>query len=146
MANTSHSVTIQDIRRELLYFSSDKKYEENDDFINAYTYYGIKEEITRSDIHYDTGSGSGDFNSKQIIFLMMKYLLTIYLFSLHKKQENVEAKHLYHNELQDISSLFKGLGITFTGSPKDRHVIREFLTSSVTEFYGRKAREFLAIP
>lgn len=141
MTPTYNPGTLGFIRRELLYFSQDKN-EKDDDFINAYTYYGRKKSIAKSGATYATGSGSGDFNGQQIVFSMMKYLLTIYMFSLHKKQGNPETKKRFHTELRDFNSMFHHLGITFTGSPKDEQTVRDFLASSQKEFYGQKSEVF----
>lgn len=141
MTNIPKFVTIKEIRRELLYFGSDK-FDENEPSIQAYTYDGKRADIANQGMQYEDGGGLGDFNGKQIIFEMMRYLLAIFMFSIHRLQLNPEKKANYEKEIKDYEAIFKKFDISFTGLQEELWIMRDFMTSNLTEFYGSKSKEF----
>jgi len=141
MADIPISVKIRDIRRELLYFGSDKS-DVKDSSIQAYTLEGKNASIANQGIQYEDGGGLGDFNGKQIIFEMIRYLLAIFMFSIHRMQLNPKKKDQYEKEIKDCGAVFDKFNLSFTSSQEDLWIMRDFMTSNLTDFYGAKSREF----
>lgn len=140
MTKIKRDVTFRDIRRELLYFGSDK-FEMKSPIIQAYTYEGKRHHIASTDLPREDGGGLGDFNGKQIVYLIMRYLLVIFMFSIHRLQLNKDKKDVYELEIEDYQSIFKKFNLLFTGSQEELWIMRDFMTSSLKEFYGDKSKK-----
>ncbi|MBG9988279.1 hypothetical protein HZY88_04710 [Aerococcaceae bacterium DSM 111176] len=142
MTNIPKDVTLKNIRRELLYFGIDKVNQE-DKTILAYTFNGIMDSITLEDYERDEGVGKGDRNAKQIVFLLMRYLMAIFMFSIHRLQLNEDIKNKYQREIEDYQAIFKKFNITFTGSQEDLWIMRDLMTSSSNSFYSTESQKLL---